>query len=127
MSREFSRAARVAEQLRRELSLLIPKEVKDPRLGMVTISAVRVSSDLGHARIYFTVLGQEPEEATEAARILNGAAPQLRQILFRQLSLRTMPQLRFLHDDVLVEGNRLAALIERSVAEDRKKKQDRES
>jgi ribosome-binding factor A len=121
MPREFTRARRIGEQLQRELAVLIPQEVKDPRLGMITVSAVKVSSDLSHARVYVTVLGKEADEAAESVQILNGAAPFLRQILFRGMKLRTMPQLQFVHDDTMIEGNRLVALIERSVAEDKKK------
>lgn len=121
MPKEFTRARRVGEQLQRELAVLIPQEVKDPRLGIITVSAVKVSNDLSHARIYVTVLGKEREEAAESVEILNGAAPFLRQLLFRGMKLRIMPQLHFIHDDTLIEGNRLVALIERSVAEDQKK------
>ncbi|MDX9740249.1 MAG: 30S ribosome-binding factor RbfA [Gammaproteobacteria bacterium] len=121
MPKEFTRARRIGEQLQRELAVLIPQEVKDPRLGMITVSAVKVSSDLSHARVYVTVLGKESDEAAESVRILNGAGPFLRQTLFRRMKLRIMPHLQFVHDDAMVEGNRLAALIERSVAEDKKK------
>lgn len=121
MPKEFTRARRIGEQLQRELAVLIPQEVKDPRLGMITVSAVKVSSDLSHARVYVTVLGKESDEAAESVRILNGAGPFLRQTLFRRMKLRIMPHLQFVHDDAMVEGNRLAALIERSVAEDQKK------
>ena len=121
MAKEFTRAQRVGEQLQRELAVLIPQEVRDPRLGMITVSAVKVSSDLANARVYVTVLGKERAEAAEAVKVLNGAAPFLRQTLFRQMKLRIMPQLSFVHDDSMIEGNRLAALIERSVARDKKK------
>ena len=121
MAREYSRTVRVAEQLRRELAALIQQEVKDPRVGMVTISDVEVSTDFGHAKVYVTVLdGGEQAEASVAA--LNRAAGYLRRELGRRLVLRTIPRLKFHHDRTPVEGAALSALIDRAVHEDEQAK-----
>lgn len=119
MAREYSRAERVAEQIQRELAVLVQQEVKDPRVGMVTVSAVRLSSDLSHARVYVTMLAGD--SADESVRALNHAAPFLRRELGRRMVLRTLPQLQFLHDEVIEAGSRLVALIDASVARDKKK------
>lgn len=125
MAKEFTRAHRVAEQIQRELAVLIQQEIKDPRVGMVTVSSVKVSSDLAHAKVFVTVL-DGGEDAAGTVKILNRAAPFLRHALTRRLILRIMPHLHFVHDEALEAGSRLASLIEASVALD-KKKSGRES
>lgn len=124
MTREFSRSLRVAEQVQRELALLIRQEVKDPRIGMVTVSEVRVSSDLGHATVFVTLLDGDAEATAESVAILNHAAAFLRRALGKRLLLRVVPQLKFVHDEVQESGARLTALIDASVAEDRKKSEN---
>ena len=111
MPREFSRSTRVAAQIQRELAQLIQLEIKDPRVGMVTLSGVELSSDLGYAKVYFTVLGNEhtPEEVVAA---LNHAAGYLRHELGRRLVLRTLPQLTFVYDETVERGASLSALID---------------
>lgn len=116
MSREYSRSLRVAEQIQRDLAQLIQTEVKDPRVGMATISEVRVSKDLAHAKVFMTVLGSDAEGAAESVGILNRAAPFLRHALGRRLLLRVVPQLHFVYDETLEAGARLAALIASSGA-----------
>ena len=119
MSKEYSRTRRVGEQIQRELAAALRQEIADPRVGMVTVSAVDVSPDFSHAKVYVTTLGDESQrEETLAA--LNAAAGHLRACLARRLAMRTMPQLRFRYDHSVSEGNRLSALIDRAVADDRK-------
>ncbi len=115
MSKEYSRSLRVAEQIQRDLARLIRTDVKDPRIGMVTISEVRVSTDLAHAKVYMTVLGSDAEGAAESVGTLNRAAPFLRHALGRRLLLRIIPQLHFVYDETLDKGARLDALIDASV------------
>lgn len=75
MAREYARTQRVADYLQRELAALIQHEVRDPRVGMVSITGVDVSRDLAHARVYFTVMGSDSsDEAGESAAALNKAA-----------------------------------------------------
>jgi ribosome-binding factor A len=114
MPREFSRSLRVADQLQRELAVLIRDEVKDPRLGMVSISGVEVSRDMAHAKVYVSVLG-EGQVAQDSLEVLNHAAGFLRRELGRRMLLRSVPQLRFIHDRSLEEGARMSALIDEAL------------
>lgn len=110
MSQNFKRTDRIAEMIQRKLSQIIPQEVKDPRLnGFVTISAVKVAADLGHAKIYFTVLNEDKKLAVS---ILNAAASYLRSALARSITLRTVPQLHFIYDESIEYGQRLSRLID---------------
>lgn len=109
---KFKRTDRIAEMIQRKLSQIIPQEVKDPRLkGMVTISAVKVAADLGHAKIYFTVFN---EDKVLVASILNAAAAYLRSALARSITLRTVPQLHFVYDESIEYGERLTRLIDKA-------------
>ncbi|MFQ5470182.1 MAG: 30S ribosome-binding factor RbfA [Gammaproteobacteria bacterium] len=110
MPREFSRARRVAEQIQRELAIIVQQEVKDPRIGMVTISGVDLTPDLAHARVFVTVL-KENEDTAESVKILNNAAGYIRHELSRNMKLRTTPDLRFIYDETSVRGARLTSLI----------------
>lgn len=110
MMSHFKRTDRVAGLIQRKLAQIIQQEVKDPRLsGFVTLSAVKVSNDLGHAKIYFTVLNEDKELATS---ILNSAASFLRTVLARSIKLRTVPQLHFVYDESIEYGKRLSRLID---------------
>ncbi|EHL29360.1 30S ribosome-binding factor RbfA [Legionella drancourtii] len=110
MGQNFKRTDRIAEMIQRKLAQIIPQEVKDPRLnGFVTISAVKVAADLGHAKIYFTVLNADKKLA---ATILNAAASYLRSALARSITLRTVPQLHFIYDESIEYGQRLSRLID---------------
>lgn len=111
MSHNFKRTDRVAEMIQRKLAQIIPQEVKDPRLtGFVTISAVKVTADLGHAKVYFTVLNDDKKTV---ANILNAAASYLRSALARSITLRTVPQLHFIYDESIEYGERLSRLIDK--------------
>ena len=90
------RTQRLADQIQRDLAALIRLELKDPRLGMVTISAVKVSPDLGYADVYVTVLGASLDERPdESLSVLNAAAGFLRSELGRSIRTRMTPRLRF--------------------------------
>jgi ribosome-binding factor A len=119
MSREFKRTDRIGEQLQKELAQLIQFQVKDPRLGMVTVNHVKISPDLGHADVYVTVLGKDTEEeAKEDLKVLNSATGFLRREIGKAIKLRVLPQLRFRYDVALVQGQKLSSLIDKAVAED---------
>lgn len=113
---EFKRVDRVAEMIQRKLSQLIQQEVKDPRLPtFITISAVKVAADLGHAKVYFTALNADIEMT---ANILNTAAGFLRKSLARSIKTRTVPQLHFIYDESIEYGRRLSRLIDDANTED---------
>ena len=112
MPKDFSRARRVGDQVQRELAALIRDEIRDPRVGSVTVSEVRVSRDFAHAEVYATGLGMDEAASREMIEALNGAAGFLRRQLARRLSLRTVPALRFYYDPVFDRGARLNRLID---------------
>lgn len=114
-NKAFPRSKRVAQQIQRALSELIRRDIRDPRLGMVTLTEVRMSPDMSYAQIYYSVLGAEPAKAQE---ILNTAAEMLRGPLGRALKLRHAPELRFVADELIESGARLSALINKAVSDD---------
>ncbi|MCB1675768.1 MAG: 30S ribosome-binding factor RbfA [Halioglobus sp.] len=121
MAKEFSRTQRVADYLQRELAALIQRELRDPRLGMVSITGASVSRDLAHARVYYTVLGSDsPEEASECTAVLNKASGFLRSQLSRDAAMRSVPQLRFYYDSSVGQGRRMEELIRQAADADRK-------
>lgn len=120
MAKEFSRTRRVADQIQRHMAELIQMELGDPRLGMITVTGVEVTHEFERARIYFTVLGKslsDPSHGEETAALLNKAAGYLRSALAKRLKLRTTPQLVFIYDTTMAEGNRLSDLIDSAVSE----------
>ncbi|MBB3102023.1 30S ribosome-binding factor RbfA [Azomonas macrocytogenes] len=125
MAKEYSRTQRIGDQIQRELAMLIQREIKDPRLAMVTITAVEVSRDLAHAKVYTTVMSQDDSsQIAESLDILQDAAGFLRMQLGKAMKVRTVPQLHFHYDASIRRGTELSALIERAVAEDRSKHHD---
>lgn len=123
-SKAFPRNRRVAQQIQRALSDLIRREIRDPRIGMVTITEVRVSSDLSYATIYYSVLNARPEEAHEV--LAGPVAEMLRGPLGRALSMRHAPELRFVQDELIEGGARLSALINKAVKADVERHVDRD-
>lgn len=120
MAKEYARTERVADYLQRELAGLIQREVRDPRVGMVSITGVDVSRDLGHARVYYTAIGADSaEDAKESTEALNRASGFLRSQLSRDSNMRSVPQLRFYFDTSVGRGRDLEALIERAAKADR--------
>ena len=106
MAREFSRTQRIGEQLQRELAQLIQQEVKDPRLGLVTVSGAKVSRDLSYADVYITVMsGDEQAQGEQSVKILNRAAGFLRGRVAQAIKMRAVPNLRFHYDSSVVRGN----------------------
>lgn len=118
MARDFKRTDRIADQIQRDLASLIQREIKDPRLGMVTINHIKVAKDLGYADVYITVfpLGgkDEAEALKETLKVLKNAAGFLRTELSRGIKLRVMPELRFHYDESVERGRHLTSLIERA-------------
>ena len=110
-----ARSARIAEEIQRSLAELIRLEVRDPRVGLVTLTGVELSRDQSHAKVFFTVLG--PESAAEQAlEGLGRAAGFLRSELSHQLTTRKVPELHFAFDDSVERGVRLSRLIDEAVA-----------
>ena len=121
MAREFPRSRRIAEQIQRELSDIIRVGLKDPRVGMITITDVEMTLDNAHAKVFFTVLGQQPR-IDEAAAGLQHAAGYLRSQLAQRIKIRVVPQLHFEYDASVERGIRLSQLIDAAVADDKKRR-----
>jgi len=120
MAQEYSRTQRVADEIQRELAALIQREVKDPRVGMATVSAVEVSRDLSHAKVFVTIFNgdENAQEIIESLKALNNASGFLRGQLGQRMKLRIVPTLRFHFDDSLSRGNYLSNLIDQARASD---------
>jgi ribosome-binding factor A len=119
VKRHSQRAQRVGEQIQRELAQMLRDEVKDPRVGRVTITAVDVSPDLSHAKVFVTHLAGR-EHADEAVRALSRTVGFLRTELSHRMQLYSVPQLHFAYDDSIESGMRLSQLIDEAVAADHK-------
>ena len=108
-----NRGFRGADQIQRDLSELIARELKDPRVGMVTINAVEVTPDYAHAKVFFSLLNGDPEETATG---LNAAAGFLRNGLFKRLHIHTVPTLHFIFDRTTERAADMNALIAKAVA-----------
>jgi len=104
------RVARLGEQFRREITEILQREVKDPRVGFVTITAVDVTPDLYHARVYVSIMGDEARKA-EALEGLDAAAPFIRGELGQRLHIRRTPELHFEIDRSLEHAQRIEQLL----------------
>jgi ribosome-binding factor A len=118
MPKDFPRARRIAEQIQRELAELIRMELKDPRVGLVTLTDVEVTHDYEHAKIFFTRLG-EAEKGQESLIGLQRASGFLRKQLSHRMQLRMVPQLHFVYDTSVERGVHLSHLIDEAVASDK--------
>ncbi|HFG1606188.1 TPA: 30S ribosome-binding factor RbfA [Vibrio cholerae] len=124
MPKEFSRTQRVAQQLQKELAMILQREVRDSRLGMVTISDVEVSRDLAYAKVFMTFLciGEQTPESCLAA--LREHEVQIRMMLGKQIRLRLTPEIRFYYDNTLVEGMRMSNLVTEVINSDKRRKHE---
>ena len=119
MAREFKRSERVADFIRRELSVILQQSLRDPRVEGVNVNDVAVSSDLSQARIYVTFMNMPDEQQTaEAVEVLNGASGFLRSELASKHSMRSTPKLRFYFDESVRTGDRLSKLIDQALNKD---------
>ena len=130
MAREYKRSQRVGDHIQKELATIIQMPVRDAGLGLVTISAVDLSTDLAYAKIFVTCLGMEHAESDEQAlsddragvlTMLNDNAAQFRHQLSKILTTRTVPKLQFMFDESLEQANRLTSLIDSLHTEDPQK------
>jgi ribosome-binding factor A len=110
VKRGQGRPQKLGDQIQRELSDLLARELRDPRVGMVTITSVDVSPDFSHAKVFFTVL--EKDKLEDTLHGLRRAAGFLRSQLARRIKLYTTPELRFEYDESVERGDRLSRLID---------------
>lgn len=117
--RESGRDLRVADFIRDEIASIIQREMRDPRVGMVSVNEVRVSRDLSYADVYVSSLEAETEPARRVLiEVLNKAAGYFRSELAKRHKMRTTPKPRFHYDELMERGPRLESLIEKAVRED---------
>lgn len=125
MAREFKRTSRVGDFIKQELASLIQRELRDPRIGMVSVTGVEVSRDLAHASVFVTVLGKDSAaDAAESIAALNHAAGFLRSQIAKISNARTTPKLRFVFDASIGRGARMSKLIDDAVQADRERQPD---
>ncbi len=124
MTNDYSRTQRLGEQIKRDLAQMLQFQAKDPRLGIVTLNAVKVATDLGYADIYFTVMKPgmveaDDETVKETEAVLADMAGFLRSELSQVMTTRITPMLRFHYDVALERGHKLTNLINKAVSEDK--------
>ena len=109
-------------ELQKEIAVILQREVKDPRIGMVTVSDVEVSKDLAYAKIFVTFLFDEDEQQIEQGMEgLHNASPYIRSLLGKAMRLRIVPELRFVYDNSLVEGMKMSNLVTEVINRDKAK------
>ncbi|MBI6549325.1 30S ribosome-binding factor RbfA [Xenorhabdus lircayensis] len=127
MAREFSRAQRVAQEMQKEIAIILQREVKDPRIGMATVSGVEVSRDLAYAKVFVTFLnvlveGHNSDKVEQGIKALNEASGFIRSLLGKAMRLRVIPELTFSYDSSLVEGMRMSNLVSNVVKNDEQRR-----
>ncbi|HEX2603141.1 MAG TPA: 30S ribosome-binding factor RbfA [Oxalicibacterium sp.] len=110
------RGLRVADQIQRDLAELIAYELKDPRVGMITITEVQVTPDYAHAKIFFTTLVDDQDAIRKTLSGLQAASGYLRKELGRRLTIHTLPELHFVHDTSTARGIEMSRLIDEANA-----------
>ena len=125
MPREFLRSERMAEQVRRELADIVRDEIKDPRLGFVSFTEVRMSRDLSHAVIYCSFYNTEKQD--EAINVLNRAVGFIRKEIGRRIRARIVPTLKFTIDESVTRGVAMDDLISEAIESDNKNSSNEES
>lgn len=118
---ENSRTQRISDALRQEVAVLIRDSIRDPRVGMASITDAVVTKDLAYAKVYVTFVDKTDEESLQAVEVLNGAAGYLRNGVAKSMNLRTTPKLSFFYDRSVRAGETLEALIEKAVYDDKQR------
>ncbi len=116
-----ARSLRVADQIQRELAEIIRTELKDPRVGMITLTGVEVTADYSHAKVFYTLMGSAAERA-ETESGLKQAGGFLRSQIARRIKLHSIPQLHFVYDASVERGFELSRLIDEAVADSKEPK-----
>ncbi|MXP67836.1 30S ribosome-binding factor RbfA [Pantoea sp. Aalb] len=113
MDQEFSRSQRVAQELQKKISIILQREIKDPRLKMMTVSGVKVSRDLAYAKIFVTFFHDKDnkELVINSLKVLKQASSYIRILIGKMMCLRIVPELSFFHDNSFIEGMKISNLI----------------
>ena len=128
MAKEFGRPQRVGQEMQKEIALILQREIKDPRLGlMTTVSGVEMSRDLAYAKVSVPFLNDGDEKAiSEGLKALRDASGYIRTLLGKAMRLRIVPELTFFYDNSLVEGMRMSNLVSSVVKQDEERRVDAE-
>lgn len=125
MSREFSRTDRVADALQKALAVIIRDEVRDPRVGMVSVNAVEVSRDLAHAKVFVTFVDNPKNcPSDERVAVLNKVSGFLRSALGQEIQMRIIPQLKFVFDETIYKAQEISELIAKARKSDEDKRKN---
>ncbi|MBV2129531.1 30S ribosome-binding factor RbfA [Arsukibacterium indicum] len=125
MAKEFSRVDRLSQHIKKEMAVILQREIKDPRLhSMITVSDVEVSRDLSHAKVFVTFLGMDDSKVEDNLKILNDASGFVRSLIGKRIQTRIVPHIRFAFDQSLNEGIRMASLVTSVRQEDERKRKD---
>jgi ribosome-binding factor A len=111
------RAERIAEQVREEISQIVSTEIADPDVGLVTVTRVKISPDLSLARVYWTLVGEEPERR-KTQKALDRAAAYVRHLLSMRMSLRRSPEVQFVYDRSVAAQERVEEILQKIKEED---------
>ncbi|RXK34250.1 ribosome-binding factor A [Arsenophonus endosymbiont of Bemisia tabaci Asia II 3] len=128
MAREFDRAQRVAQEIQKEIAIILHREIKDPRVKMATVSGMEVSRDLAYAKVFVTFLNisakeHETDMVKNGIKVLNGdMAKHIRSLLGKAMRLRIVPELTFFYDSSLVEGMRMSNVVSNVIRDDEKRR-----
>ncbi|HDL7338217.1 TPA: 30S ribosome-binding factor RbfA [Yersinia enterocolitica] len=123
MAKEFSRSQRVSQEMQKEIALILQREIKDPRVGMATVSGIELSRDLAYAKVFVTFLNvltdnADPDTVTNGIKALQDASGYIRTLLGKAMRLRIVPELTFAYDNSLIEGMRMSNLVTNVIKND---------
>ena len=129
MAKEFSRSQRVAQEMQKEIAMILQREIKDPRIGMATVSGVDLSRDLAYGKVFVTFFNiasdkTEAEMVKDGIKALNEAAGFIRSLLGKEMRLRIVPELTFEYDSSLVDGMRMSNLVSNVIRDDEERRAD---
>lgn len=114
MDKEYSRTKRVAQEMQKEIAIIMQREIKDPRVGMMTVSGIKVSRDLVYAKVFVSFIKEKTHENVKTGvRALQDASGFIRGLLGKAMRLRVVPSLTFTYDNSLMEGMRISNLLKR--------------
>ncbi|OCG28349.1 ribosome-binding factor A [Gilliamella sp. wkB108] len=125
MAKAFNRSSRVGHELQKEIAIILQREIKDPRLGMVTVSGVDISRDLSYAKVFVTFLNDDdPEIVEQGLTILNDATGYIRSLIGKAMRLRIIPEIKFFYDESLVKGMQMSSLVSDVIKQDNERHKD---
>ncbi|MCX8597150.1 MULTISPECIES: 30S ribosome-binding factor RbfA [unclassified Gilliamella] len=125
MAKAFNRSSRVGHELQKEIAIILQREIKDPRLGMVTVSGVDISRDLSYAKVFVTFLNDDdPQVIEQGLTVLNDAKGYIRTLIGKAMRLRIIPEIKFFYDESLVKGMQMSTLVSDVIKQDNERHKD---